>query len=506
MARVEIAMQSWGWLADSAGNGRGNETVQIKNLDGTNATHWSAITGGSSSTGTITSNLDGTLPRYIEGGTYELYVGGNLEGRVDVVSGAADRGSVGSIESVTAHGAIGDGVTDDTAAIQAAIDALPSTGGTVWFPIPSVRYLTTVALTIAKSSVKLLGPGRKAAEIRNSASNMFDLSVAAGTIAYVQVEGLSLRVNSGGGHVFNLLGGIQMSRFTDLYIEQNVTGKSIWNQINVGKYLDNVWDHNELQHSLTATVPGGKLVSANSEINQNVWFRNRFTNSGEFFWHIECTDAAKTQADNLFLQNNFEICNGGCVKGLSTTNLGFEHCGVYDLGTTTRDLFYVGAGSGAFRSYGATFKAVKRYGGTLGGGLNDIKLESGKSPGAHLERVSTAALTGFTVDAGSNSATYVDNVINTLSNPGFNVAAVASATTVTLPHVGEVFHISGTTTITSITASWAHRRVTLVFDGILTFTDGSNLKLAGNFVTTADDAITLVCDGTNWYETGRSVN
>ena len=32
--------------------------------------------------------------------------------------------------------------------------------------------------------------------------------------------------------------------------------------------------------------------------------------------------------------------------------------------------------------------------------------------------------------------------------------------------------------------------MTLMFQGILTFTDGNNLKLAGNFVTTADDTIT----------------
>jgi hypothetical protein len=48
--------------------------------------------------------------------------------------------------------------------------------------------------------------------------------------------------------------------------------------------------------------------------------------------------------------------------------------------------------------------------------------------------------------------------------------------------------------------------VTLVFAGALTFTDGSNLKLAGNFGTSADDTITLVCDGTNWYEVTRSAN
>jgi hypothetical protein len=83
---------------------------------------------------------------------------------------------------------------------------------------------------------------------------------------------------------------------------------------------------------------------------------------------------------------------------------------------------------------------------------------------------------------------------------------VASATTVTLPESGNYFNISGTTAITSVTTSWAGRIVTLKFQDVVTFTDGSNLKLAGNFVTTADDVITLVCDGTNWVEMSRSIN
>jgi hypothetical protein len=46
----------------------------------------------------------------------------------------------------------------------------------------------------------------------------------------------------------------------------------------------------------------------------------------------------------------------------------------------------------------------------------------------------------------------------------------------------------------------------LRFAGILTVTDGSNLKLAGNFTTAADSTLELVCDGTNWIELGRSAN
>lgn len=86
-------------------------------------------------------------------------------------------------------------------------------------------------------------------------------------------------------------------------------------------------------------------------------------------------------------------------------------------------------------------------------------------------------------------------------------ASVASAAALPLP-TGRVFHVTGTTTITSITSTNFQNGavITLIFDGILTFTDGGNLKLAGNFVTTADDTITLVYDGTNWYEVCRSVN
>ncbi len=85
-------------------------------------------------------------------------------------------------------------------------------------------------------------------------------------------------------------------------------------------------------------------------------------------------------------------------------------------------------------------------------------------------------------------------------------AAVASAAAI-VPS-GNIFHVTGTTNITSITSTGirAGTEIKIIFDGILTFTDGSNLKLNGNFVTTADDTISLIFDGTNWFETARSAN
>ncbi len=87
------------------------------------------------------------------------------------------------------------------------------------------------------------------------------------------------------------------------------------------------------------------------------------------------------------------------------------------------------------------------------------------------------------------------------------LATVASAAAFPLAGPNGVISVSGTTNITSITGgNWAGRIITLIFQGVLTFTDGSNLKLAGNFVTTANDTITLRGDGTDWYEMSRSAN
>ncbi len=59
--------------------------------------------------------------------------------------------------NVRAYGAIGNGVADDTAAILAAIAALPALGGTVYFP--SGSYLITDTIHVTKDYVTLLGSG-----------------------------------------------------------------------------------------------------------------------------------------------------------------------------------------------------------------------------------------------------------------------------------------------------------------------------------------------------------
>jgi len=116
----------------------------------------------------------------------------------------------------------------------------------------------------------------------------------------------------------------------------------------------------------------------------------------------------------------------------------------------------------------------------------------------------TATAGGITQTVAAGKAITLNGTVNI--KVGSNIASPAGGE-LTLGE-GQYFLITGTNNITSIAAasSTAGREVTLRFDNVLTFTDGGNLKIAGNFVTSADDTVTLICDGTNWYEKARSAN
>lgn len=109
------------------------------------------------------------------------------------------------------------------------------------------------------------------------------------------------------------------------------------------------------------------------------------------------------------------------------------------------------------------------------------------------------------ITTSSSPAKTVKNITDQLK---FRVLGNAVASAAAIAPSGDVFHVTGTTNITSITSTYvpAGALISMIFDGILTLTDGNNLKLAGNYVTTADDVVNLVYDGTNWFDAGRGVN
>jgi hypothetical protein len=67
-------------------------------------------------------------------------------------------------------GAVGDGTTDDTTAIQAAINSLSSTGGVVVFPISSGKYIVNSTITLLPN-IHITGVGRYVPIIRFTGGN-----------------------------------------------------------------------------------------------------------------------------------------------------------------------------------------------------------------------------------------------------------------------------------------------------------------------------------------------
>lgn len=147
-------------------------------------------------------------------------------------------------------------------------------------------------------------------------------------------------------------------------------------------------------------------------------------------------------------------------------------------------------------------------------GINDSIFIDGN---AFIDNASAGA---FAIsDSGSTTTNLVvgDNFMRGNGSAGISFTSIATSYdvaspaggTLTLPTTGNYFSITGTNAITEVTGTYPGHVVVLKFTGVLTFTnDNSNLNLSagGNFVTAADSTITLVTDGTNWWEMSRSSN
>ena len=87
--------------------------------------------------------------------------------------------------------------------------------------------------------------------------------------------------------------------------------------------------------------------------------------------------------------------------------------------------------------------------------------------------------------------------------------SLVSADPLTLNGTDTVFEVTGNTNIGNILhpADYSGKTITLVFTGTLSVNDGgANLILSGTFSATPTDTITLMSDGAAWYEVSRSVN
>lgn len=114
---------------------------------------WRVDAGGGMAWGSGAAARDTTLART---GPGEVTIGGRL-----VVTGGVDGAAAAAgTYSVTAYGAVGDGVADDAPAVQAALDAAAVDGGQVVVP-PGEYKLVTLPLRIYRHTRLTLMPGAR---------------------------------------------------------------------------------------------------------------------------------------------------------------------------------------------------------------------------------------------------------------------------------------------------------------------------------------------------------
>jgi hypothetical protein len=149
--------------------------------------------------------------------------------------------------SVKDFGAVGNGITDDTAAIQAAINSLSTTGGKVY--LPANTYKITAPLTNTKSGVSLFGDGSAATIISNSQTgDAIVFGNGTDELTQCQITGIKIQgsATSGRGFYGKIFG--SQCTLNDVYINSGSVGIQL-DSCYVSKYY-NVWVRNTVSHGI----------------------------------------------------------------------------------------------------------------------------------------------------------------------------------------------------------------------------------------------------------------
>lgn len=222
------------------------------------------------------------------------------------------------VTNVLQYGAVGDGVTDDSAAIAAALAAIPtSSGGVLYFP-PNHTYLTSTGIDISAYSGNLVicgGGWSSVIKLANNA-NTYIIKNTSGAQQGTRISNLKLDCN--GTNQTSASGGIYAYKYRRCLI-------------------DFVWIHNPWQAGIYLIGASGDFGYQN-RITNNFIEGGSNTTTGTNAWgngiRLEWTD------ENMIALNHLEN-NGNFNDG----TYGFH---IYDqngLSTYTANSFVNGAGA-----------------------------------------------------------------------------------------------------------------------------------------------------------------
>lgn len=309
------------------------------------------------------------------------------------------------------YGAKGDGKTDDTAAIQAAIDDATVNGaGTVYFPdspFLGVTVYIVTALHINNSGLALVGASASTVRIESRTGDVFTIADTTTVVSQLQVSNLFVAALPGGGHCFNVVGSLSQSVFYNTQFYQYNDSKAILytSQASAGGGIfDTTMIFCYLHFSSTATMNAVYCYGLGNPASANRFSYCRVQGGGVSAFHLEAGPGAYVSS-NSFDSLNFEVCDKGAIEIYSGLNTVLRNIGMFDNTTITHDLVYFGRSSTSCpQSRGTVIEGYCRTNGTLSGGAVDINFASGGNVGSNLASgISGSASAGVTLDVGQAS-------------------------------------------------------------------------------------------------------
>jgi len=262
------------------------------------------------------------------------------------------------------YGAKGDGATDDSTAIQAAVDA----GIGVFFP-PGTYEMR--GINIDGSDQYINAPtGAVLSDVVSQDGTAMFVFGATTAVDRLRFYAHKINVDAGGGHVFDMQGTFNHSRLEVGHIDQNETGKSIINHSDTSFFFNKIFGIN-WAITTSHTVPAINLNSVGSKISANVIDILRPDRSGTVpYMHLLNSTASSYNYNNILSLRNPEVCNGGLLKTSRSFGTVLRDTTCFDTGTTTNHMIEVGQSSLVCQNF--KIENYQRNGGTLGSGKVDI--------------------------------------------------------------------------------------------------------------------------------------
>lgn len=458
---------------------------------------------------------------------------------------------------VKAFGAVGDGISDDAPAIQAAINSLhPTLGGVVYFPPAPQSYLVGSTITFGKG-VRLIGSGKYASVITNGIGGppivLSTISGAGGgqEIAFLQVVIQNI------GNVAIQISGVDRASLHDCVVYSSVPNATLV-KIDVnsvsGAYTHRI-HKNILQFSaghpsqsaiaivggVTSTVFQENHILADNCVNiiagtvangANIYIENLFTSltAGPTGTAIQFAGGSAPSTSDVVAFNYFDHFSVGLNFPSGCASMMIENNHWDNVTTHIVD-------SNPAQNAGSLIDLDTQQisiGTTVGGnpGTMFVQGDGGVSPCGYRSQNIHSGGRGWSLMNGQSAADEFsirdDNVgayltkwnatgiTHTKRQRQAQGASIVAANDLTLGTDGNVFTITGNTQINAVVVlNWlAGSVVTLLFTGTPTVkhnTAGSagtaKVFLSGSvdFVAANNGVLTLLYDGTEWQETARKV-